>query len=537
MKERLNQIILNALQKSNIDATDINIIIEKTKDKSHGDYASNIALQLTKVLKKQPQLIAQDIIDNITDDSIEKVEIAGPGFINFFMKKDYLFENINEVLKVKENYGRVNIGNNKKIIVEYVSANPTGFLHIGHARGAAYGDALSRIKSFAGYDVTREYYINDAGNQMYNLGVSINARYHELFNLPMSIPEDGYMGREIIDIALAIKEEYGDTKLEADNNFFKEYGLKKLLKKIELDLEKFNVTFDEWTSEQYLYDSGRVLDVLNKLKKTDETYEEDGALWLKTQDHGDEKNRVLIKKDGLYTYYLPDIAGHLYKIERGNEHLIDVFGADHHGYINRLKAALEIFGYDRNILDVKIGQMVRMVRGGQEVKMSKRTGNAYSLNDLVSEVGVDAARYFFAAKSLDTQMDFDLDLAVSKTNDNPVYYVQYAYARISSILKDYNKEVSIDKYYTITSDYAFDLLSKIYQFPEVVKNAALKEMPHIVANYVYELANAFHIYYAHERVLTDDEAYTQERINLIKATAQTIKNALTLIGVSAKEEM
>ena len=357
---------------------------------------------------------------------------------------------------------------------------------------------------------------------MYNLGVSINARYHELFNLPMSIPEDGYMGREIIDIALAIKEEY---------------GLKKLLKKIELDLEKFNVTFDEWTSEQYLYDSGRVLDVLNKLKKTDETYEEDGALWLKTQDHGDEKNRVLIKKDGLYTYYLPDIAGHLYKIERGNEHLIDVFGADHHGYINRLKAALEIFGYDRNILDVKIGQMVRMVRGGQEVKMSKRTGNAYSLNDLVSEVGVDAARYFFAAKSLDTQMDFDLDLAVSKTNDNPVYYVQYAYARISSILKDYNKEVSIDKYYTITSDYAFDLLSKIYQFPEVVKNAALKEMPHIVANYVYELANAFHIYYAHERVLTDDEAYTQERINLIKATAQTIKNALTLIGVSAKEEM
>ena len=304
MKERLNQIILNALQKSNIDATDINIIIEKTKDKSHGDYASNIALQLTKVLKKQPQLIAQDIIDNITDDSIEKVEIAGPGFINFFMKKDYLFENINEVLKVKENYGRVNIGNNKKIIVEYVSANPTGFLHIGHARGAAYGDALSRIKSFAGYDVTREYYINDAGNQMYNLGVSINARYHELFNLPMSIPEDGYMGREIIDIALAIKEEYGDTKLEADNNFFKEYGLKKLLKKIELDLEKFNVTFDEWTSEQYLYDSGRVLDVLNKLKKTDETYEEDGALWLKTQDHGDEKNRVLIKKDGLYTYYL-----------------------------------------------------------------------------------------------------------------------------------------------------------------------------------------------------------------------------------------
>ena len=537
MKEKLIDIIKKALKEANIDSNDVNIIIEKTKDSTHGDYASNIAMQLTKILKTNPREIANKIVEYISDENIEKVEIAGPGFINFFVKKNYLFDNIAKVLKEKENYGRVNVGNNQKIIIEYVSANPTGFLHIGHARGAAYGDGLSRIKSFAGYNVTREYYINDAGNQMNNLGISIKARYYELFNLSMEIPEGGYMGKEIIEIAREIKEQYGDTKLDESIEYFKQYGLKKLLKKIELDLEKFNVPFDEWTSEQSLYDSGRVEKVLETLAKTNETYQEDGALWLKTMDHGDEKNRVLIKNDGLYTYYLPDIAGHLFKIERGNEHLIDVFGADHHGYINRLKAALEIFGYDRNILDVKIAQMVRMVKDGKEVKMSKRTGNAYTLNDLMEEAGVDASRYFFAAKSLDTQMDFDLGLATKKSNDNPVYYIQYAYARISSILKDYNKEVSISEYKTINSDYALDLLSKVYAFPEIVKSAALKEAPHIIANYVYELANAFHVFYAHERVLTEDSTYTEERINMITAVAWTIKNALTLIGVSAKDEM
>lgn len=537
MREKLVEIIKKALEKAEIKVENLNIIIEKTKDSSHGDYASNIAMQLTKQLRTNPREIATKIIENIEDDAIEKVEIAGPGFINFFVKNDYLFNNIAKVLEEKENYGRINIGNGEKVIIEYVSANPTGFLHIGHARGAAYGDALSRIKDFAGFKPTREYYINDAGKQMDNLGVSINARYHELYNIKMEIPQDGYMGKEIKEIALKIKEEYGDTVLNETTEFFKQYGLKILLKKIEIDLEKFGVYFDEWTSEQSLYDSGRVANVLNKLKETGKTYEEDGALWLKTMEHGDEKNRVLVKNDGLYTYYLPDIAGHLFKIERGNDKLIDVFGADHHGYINRLKAALEIFGYDKNILEVKICQMVRMVKDGKEVKMSKRTGNAYTLNDLMAEVGVDASRYFFAAKSLDTQMDFDLDLATKKSNDNPVYYIQYAYARISSILKDYNKEVSINEYKTIKSEYALDLLARVYGFSDAVKNAALKEAPHIIANYVYDLATSFHAFYAHEKVLTDDEVYTAERINMIKAVAWTLKNALNLIGVSAKEEM
>lgn len=535
MKEKLIEIIKEALSKSGMETE--NIIIEKTKDSSHGDYASNVAMQLTKVYKRNPREIAQELVSHIQDERIEKIEIAGPGFINFFLNKNYLFENINTVLALKEDYGRVNIGKEEPTIIEYVSANPTGFLHIGHARGAAYGDALSRIKSFAGYRVTREYYINDAGNQMNNLGISINARYHELFDLPMEIPEGGYMGKEIKEIALQIKEEYGDSKLEETTEFFKQYGLKILLKKIETDLEKFHVSFDEWTSEQGLYDSGRVSNVLETLKNGDYTYEEDGALWLKTADFGDEKNRVLVKNDGLYTYYLPDIAGHLYKIERGNKKLIDVFGADHHGYINRLKAALQIFGYDKNMLDVKICQMVRMVKDGKEVKMSKRTGNAYTLNDLLEEVGVDASRFFFAAKSLDTQMDFDLDLATKKSNDNPVYYIQYAYVRICSILKEYSKEVSVENYHTIQSEYALALLSKVYEFKDVVASAAMKDAPHMIANYAYELATLFHAFYAHEKVLTDDVEYTTERVNMIKAVAYTLKNALNLIGVGIKTEM
>lgn len=537
MKEQLANIIKQALEENGISSEGKKIIIEKTKENSHGDYASNIAMQLTKELHKNPREIADMLVSSMKDEAIEKIEIAGPGFINFFLNKNYLLENINTVLDAKEDYGRISIGNNEPIIVEYVSANPTGILHIGHARGAAYGDGLSRIKEFAGYKVTREYYINDAGNQMNNLGISINARYHELYNIPMTIPEGGYMGAEIKEIALQIKEEFGDTKLNESTEFFKQYGLRILLKKIENDLGKFHVEFDEWTSEQSLYDSGRVSNVLESLKKTGKTYEEDGALWLSTSLYGDEKNRVLVKNDGLYTYYLPDIAEHLYKIERGNKKLIDVLGADHHGYINRLKAALQIFGHDKDALDVKICQMVRMVKDGAEVKMSKRTGNAYTLSDLMDEVGVDAARYFFAAKSLDTQMDFDLDLATKSSNDNPVYYIQYAYVRISSILKEYNKEVEIKDYQTIQSEHAFDLLSKVYAFPETVKNAALKDAPHIIANYAYDLATLFHAYYAHEKVLTEDVRYTEERVNMIRAVAWTLKNALDLIGVGIKTEM
>lgn len=535
MKSLLEKKIKDVLTKLEID--DVSVEIENTKNNIHGDYACNIALKLKGILNKNPRDIALEIVELINKDEIDNIEIAGPGFINFFVKKDYLYNNINKVLEEKDNYGSSTIGNGEKQIVEYVSANPTGFLHIGHARGAAYGDALSRIKKFTGYDITREYYINDAGNQMNNLGLSIKARYLELFGKEASISENGYAGQEIIDIAKLIKDEYQDTKQEEDSEFFKAYGLKCLMKELELDLKNFKVEFDLWSSEQALYDSGKVTGVLEALKETGETYIEDGALFLKTTKYGDEKDRVLVKNDGTYTYFLPDIAEHINKVKSGNKRLINVFGADHHGYINRLKAALSIFGYETSMLEVKILQMVRMVKDGQEVKMSKRTGNAYTIKDLTNEVGSDAARFFFALKSLDTQMDFDLDLATKKSNDNPVYYVEYAHARICSILKDYNKEVNLTEYKTLTSEYATNVLNNIYKFGDVVNQASIKEMPHLIANYVYDLAQSFHSFYAHEKVLTDDVVYTEERINMIKATAQTIKNALNLIGVDAYTEM
>jgi arginyl-tRNA synthetase len=535
MKDTLKQIIKEALLKINV-VKDINqIAIEIPKDNSFGDYSSNIAMQLVKELGKNPRLIAEDIINNINDKNIIKMEIAGPGFINFFTSKDYLLENINTTLIEQDNYGK-SASKNLKVNVEYVSANPTGHLHLGHARGASYGDSLTRILSYAGYDVDREYYINDAGNQIDNLTYSVKARYNNLCGKDDKMPEDGYHGKEIIDVAKSIYEQYGNTI--TDDSIFREYGLSFLLERIKQDLKAFRVEFDIWSSEQHIYNSGLVVKTLEDLKKTDYIYESEGAIWLKTTAFQDEKDRVLVKSDNTNTYLLPDIAYHVLKYSRGYDMLIDVLGADHHGYIPRLKAAMSIMGQDANKLDVEILQMVRLLRNGEEVKMSKRTGNAVTINELVEEVGIDAARYFFANRSLDTQMDFDIDLATKKSNENPVYYVQYAHARINSIIKDYKEKLEpITTYETIKSDYALNLLFKMYQFNDYVEAAASKRAPNIITNYVYDLASLFHSFYAHEKVLTDDPKYTNERLNLIYAVAIIIKNGLNLIGVSAPEKM
>ena len=533
MKDLLKDLIAEALTKLNIENT--NIMVEIPASNTNGDYSSNIALQLTKVLKENPRDIALKIKENISSDKIDRIEIAGPGFLNFYMKNDYLFENINTVIKEGDKYGSSNYGNNLKINVEYVSANPTGFLHIGHARGASYGDSLTRILKFAGYNVTREYYINDAGNQINNLEKSIIVRYHNLCGIEEELPENGYHGKDIIEVAKAIYDEYGDS---APNDIFKKKGIDFLLNKIKSDLDMFRVNFDVWSSEVELYKTNQVNDTLNKLIEGGYTYNSEGAIWLKTSDFGDEKDRVLVKSDKLNTYLLPDIAYHVNKYKRGYDKLIDVLGADHHGYINRLKAAIKMMGEDPDKLDVKILQMVRLIKNGEEIKMSKRTGKSLTLNDLVDEVGVDATRYFFAMRSLDTQLDFDLELATKKSNENPVYYVGYAHARIKSILKDYNKDIKlIDNYETLKSEYALNLLNKIYEFRENVINSAKRLAPHIITNYVYDLAQCFHTFYAHEKVLTDNEIYTSERINLICATAITIKNACNLIGVNAPDKM
>ena len=392
--------------------------------------------------------------------------------------------------------------------------------------------------SFCGYDVTREYYINDAGNQMNNLGISIKERYKEACGLPCELPEDGYHGKEIITIAKDLYEKYQDSKLDEDIEYFKQKGLEVLMQQIKKDLDTFRVNFDVFTSEQSLYDSGLVEEVLNLFKKNNDCYVEDDALWLRTTKFGDDKDRVIVKNDGTYTYLLPDIANHVNKISRGFDELVDVFGSDHHGYVNRLKASLDILGYDSSMLDVKLLQMVRLLKDGEEVKISKRTGKTITLIELIEEVGINAARYFFASKSLDTQIDFDLSLAIKNSNENPAYYIEYANARISSILNNYKHEITVEEdYHTIKEPLAYTIMNKLLDFTDTVISTAEKKQPHIICNYVYELATLFHSYYSSEKFITEDEEYTRERMILLKAIKIVINNSLNLIGIIPREQM
>lgn len=536
MKEELKKIISKALEN---DIKEEDIAIEVPKDKKNGDFSTNVAMKLSKQLQKTPIEIANMIKDNINEENIDKIEIAGPGFINFYVNKNYLFENIKKILTEKENYGKVNVGNNEKINLEYVSVNPTGIIHLGHARGACFGDSLARILSFAGYDVTREYYINDAGNQMLNMAKSIKERYKEVCGLEANMGEDFYYGNEIIDVAKKIYEQKQDKALEEDYEYFKKIGLDYFLSQIKKDLDNVRVSFDVWTSEQELRNRGLVEDAIEKLKELGYTYELEDATWLKTSEFKDEKDRVIIKTDSSYTYFAPDIAYHLDKLNRGYDKLIDILGADHHGYIARLKAAVTMLGGDSNKLDVPLVQMVRAMKDGKEYKLSKRTGKTITMADLATDVGVDALRYFFVSRSLDTQMDFDIDLATKQTNENPVYYIQYAHARICSILDSADvKEVEDNyRFETLETEDAYNVLKKVYEFKDVVAKAASKKEVHLITNYAYDLATAFHSYYAKEKVITEDEKYTNERIMLIRAVKITIANALNLIGVSSPEKM
>ncbi len=532
MRNYLKNITKEAISKLEIDYND-DIVIDVPTKKGFGDYTTNIALKLASTLNTNSRELANSIVNEIQDEKIDHVEVAGPGFINFYLKNDYLFENLNKII-TEPNYGKSNIGNGQKINIEYVSANPTGTLHLGHARGAAYGDSLARIMKYASYEVTREYYINDGGNQINNLITSIDARYQELKGIEIEFPEDGYHGVEIIEIAKELLKKYPDN---VSKEIIHEYGMNYLLNNIKADLKKFNVEFDIWSSEKKLYENKAVEKALNTLKDNGYTYEAEDALWLKTTEFGDEKDRVLVKNDGNYTYLLPDIAYHMDKLSRGYDKLIDVFGADHHGYIPRLKASIQMMGGDSNKLDVQILQMVRLLQGGEEIKMSKRTGKVVTLNELVDEVGVDASRYIFTSKSLDTQLDFDMDIATKHNNENPVYYIQYAYARICSILGDYSGEIKTREYHNLNSSYVLDILSKMYEFENTISVAASKFMPHLITNYVYDLATLFHTFYAHEHVLTDNLEKTAEYINLIKAVSIIIKKSLELIGVQVYEKM
>jgi arginyl-tRNA synthetase len=550
VQARLKEEIRAAVIKANLATEEQipDVILEIPKEKAHGDYSTNMAMQLTRVAKKAPRMIAEAIIEHFdrSKASIEKMELAGPGFINFYMNNAYLTDLIPTVLEAGEKYGETTVGGRQKIQVEFVSANPTGDLHLGHARGAAVGDSLCNILDKAGYDVSREYYINDAGNQINNLAYSVEARYFQALGLEGDMPADGYHGADIIGIGKRLAEEFGDkyvnVSAEERFEFFREYGLKYEMAKLQKDLEDFRVRFDVWFSETSLYKNGKIDEALGALRQNGYIYEEDGATWLRSTDFGDDKNRVLIKQDGSYTYLLPDIAYHKDKLNRGFEKLINIWGADHHGYIPRMKAAIQSLGYDREALEVEIIQLVHLYKNGEKMKMSKRTGKAVTMRDLVDEVGLDATRYFFAMRSADTHMDFDLDLAVSESNENPVYYAQYAHARICSILRAGEEQgIAVDSsadFSLVASEKEIDLLKKLGEFPQAVGEAAVKRMPHRISNYIFELASTFHSFYNAEKVLDPEHPErTKARLGLIKAVQVSLRNALALIGVSAPEKM
>ncbi|EHB47095.1 arginine--tRNA ligase [Paenibacillus lactis] len=525
------------------------ITLEVPKDKSHGDLATNAAMQLTRIAKKNPRQIAEAILEHLdtAKASIEKAEIAGPGFINFTLNKSYLYPVVALVHEQGERYGRVDIGQGRQVQVEFVSANPTGSLHLGHARGAAVGDALCNVLDYAGYEVTREYYINDAGNQVVNLCKSLEARYLQELGQEAEMPEDGYHGEDIKGFAKELVAEKGDSLLAMNPGertaFFRQFGLEKELDKIKRDLNRFRVHFDEWFSETSLYEDGLVEKSLEELKAKGEAYEKDGAVWLRTTDYGDDKDRVLVKNDGTYTYLTPDIAYHRNKYERGYDRIINIWGADHHGYIPRMKAAMEALGNDPEKLTVLIAQMVSLFQNGEKVKMSKRTGKAVTMEDLMDEVGVDAIRYFFTMRSMDSHLDFDMDLAVSTSNENPVFYVQYAHARICSVFRQAEEQgiallpLSEVNLGVLTAEHEYDILRKIGELPQEVSVAAENYAPHRIIRYVYELASLFHSYYKAQRVITEDAEQTQARLALLGAVRTVIANVLRLVGVSAPERM
>ena len=540
IKQKIQGIIKSSLDNLEVDVELDKIVIETPKEAKNGDYSTNIALVLTKILKDNPMNIASKIANEISDESIKRVEVAPPGFINIYLAKEVLLDEINKIIQEDKNYGKNTTGNNKKINLEYVSANPTGTLHIGHGRGATYGDNLSRILSFCGYDVTREYYINDAGNQMNNLGISIKERYREICGLECNLPEDGYHGKEIITIAKQIYDTYKDSKLEEDIPYFKQEGLNILLDAIKKDLDRFRVNFDVFTSEQSLYDQGEVETVLNSFKKNNNCYISEDALWLKTSEYGDEKDRVIVKNDGNYTYLLPDIAYHVNKINRGYQQLIDVLGADHHGYIARMKAAIQALGHEANKLEIELVQMVRLIKDGQEMKMSKRTGNAVTIRELCEEVGTDAVRYYFVARSASSHLDFDLDLASSTSSENPVYYAQYAHARTCQILElaKKNNLVSDASCSHLEHQKEIDLMKFLATFPDVVLDAALSFTPSKVTNYTQKLAQLFHAFYNECKVIDlSNIEVSQQRLALVEASRITMRNALDLVGVNAPNKM
>ncbi|MDM8522573.1 arginine--tRNA ligase [Desulfococcaceae bacterium HSG8] len=557
MKQKLKKMIIRALTAAHEDGVlpsseYPDVEIEEPKIEAHGDFSTNISMVSASVQKMAPRKIAEAVISHLDDPAgmIEKTEIAGPGFVNFFMKTSSWHPVLHEIHEKDAAYGASDIGNGKKVQVEFVSSNPTGPLHVGHGRGAAVGDSVANILSFCGYDVQREYYINDSGRQIRTLGQSVFLRYKELFGKEVQFPEECYQGDYIRDIAVKIRDENGDDLLTRDESeavsFCAGLAAGDILSGIRDDLESFGIVFDEWFSEQSLYDSGAVDAMISEFRNKSIIYEKDGALWFRTADYGDEKDRVVVTKEGRTTYFASDIAYHQNKFGRGFDRLIDVWGADHHGYIPRLNACIEASGHSSDQFDVILVHLVNLLREGQPVSMSTRAGEFVPLQDVISEVGRDAARFIFLTRHYESPLDFDLEIAKKKTNDNPVYYVQYVHARISSILEKYRERenrvfskelVSDEAVAMLTEPEEIQLIKNMSRYPEVVRSAAEFTEPHRITYYLMNLASAFHTYYNKHRVLTDNPFLISGRLYLVMAVQKIIRNGLSLLGVSAPEKM
>jgi arginyl-tRNA synthetase len=528
------------------------IVVETPKEKEHGEFSTNIAMQLARQVKKAPVQTASILISNMdfTGTYIEKAESAGPGFINFFLRSSWLYDALQTIVRERDDYGRINIGKSKKVMVEFVSANPTGPLHMGNARGGALGDCIASVLQAAGYDVTREYYVNDAGNQIEKFGISLEARYLQLLKGEDAVefPEDGYQGEDIIDHMKNYIEEYGDRLLNADPEVRRmelvNYALPKNLERIRKGLEAYGIHYDVWFSEQSLYDSGELLETLKYLEENDLVTEKDGAKWFKATKYGVEKDEVIIRNNGIPTYFASDIAYHRNKfLKRGFDRVINLLGADHHGHVARMKAAVEALGVEPSRLDIVIFQLVRLLKNGEVARMSKRTGRAISLDDLLEEVGRDAARFIFNTKASGSHLDFDLDLAVKQSNDNPVYYVQYAHARICSMLRLIESEgVKVPSLNEVdlallTSPEEIGLIRKLAEYPDEIRISAQTLEPSRLTRYVTDVASLFHSFYTECRVKGEVEDLMKARLVLVSATQIVIKNVLEILSISAPERM
>lgn len=555
MKEILHNILKSSLTKAKDSGKfylpgDIPpFTIERPKDERFGDFSTNLAMVIASHLSKKPREIADIIINNLNGHSniISKIDIAGPGFINFFMTRSFWLDGLREVIKKGKGYGSLNIGLNENVHVEFVSANPTGPLHVGHGRGAVVGDVLANILKKAGYNVHREYYINDVGLQMETLGRSALIRYRQLLGEKIEFPENGYKGEYLKDIAKDIISEKGDQFLHAPEKeslpFFTEYTSSVILKGIKKDLDDFGVKFDRWYSEKNLYEKGMVDEIINWLREKEFIYEKDGALWIKASAFGDEKDRVVRRGSGHYTYLASDIAYHKEKYENGYKKVIDIWGADHHGYIPRLRSAIKALGFNEKSFNPILIQLVNLKKSGQIISMSTRGGEFTELSEVIREVGRDAVRFFCMMRSSDSHLDFDLDLAKKHSSENPVYYVQYAHARINSIFKQAEeRKIEIPENLSINLNHLklpeeLSIVKKILIFPELIEKMALSLEPHLITHYLLDLCGEFHSYYNKHRVISDEADLTIARLTLLKASGIVIRSSLDILGVTIPEEM